>query len=388
MIAYAVSGIPMGLATDRVRRFRFLGLGVLVWSAFTAMGGFARNFGQLLAMRVGVGIAESTFFPATMSLLGDLYRTHQRNRAVGLVQLGIPVGITLSFAVGGVITRSHGWRVAFMIALIPGLIVALACLFMREPVRGAGEEHAAVGAARRPGTAWQILRRTPSFWLLALTASLHQAGSFAQAAFIQPMIMRYHAMSVDTAGKALGIVVGSSAIAGLLLGGLLGDKLRRRRADAGMILGAVGFGISVVPLYLAFTRQPGSIAPFFVLYAVAQALVFPFVAYQFTLIQEVVEPALRGTAVAISSLATSLLGGALGPLTTGILSDRFARRMAGGGQPSDALLEPFRGEALRQALFLVPILYGLVAVLLVAGMRVLRRDRASLEQWMATHAAS
>src|SRR5260221_3410305 len=72
-LVYALFGLPMGFLADRVRRFRFLALGTLVWSVSTALGGFARNYGQLLGSRVVVGISESTFFPASMSLLGDLF---------------------------------------------------------------------------------------------------------------------------------------------------------------------------------------------------------------------------------------------------------------------------------------------------------------------------
>ncbi|HKC42920.1 MAG TPA: MFS transporter, partial [Burkholderiales bacterium] len=150
-LLYAVFGLPLGRLSDTRARRLLLAGGVFVWSLLTAASGLARNFAQLIVARLGVGVGEATCSPASTSLLGDFFPTSLRGRAVAIWMLGLPLGLGLANGTGGWILQHWGWRNAFFVAAVPGLLCAAAALLMREPPRGSAEMHD-VGARRRPGS--------------------------------------------------------------------------------------------------------------------------------------------------------------------------------------------------------------------------------------------
>src|SRR3989442_5282508 len=149
-LLYAVVGLPLGRLSDRKERRKILAGGVFLWSLLTAASGVARNFSQLIVARLGVGIGEATCSPASTSLLGDLFPAAQRARAVPIWMLRLPLGLGLANGAGGWILQNWGWRNAFYIAAIPGLVCAVAALLLREP-RPGRETKAAVGGRGRRG---------------------------------------------------------------------------------------------------------------------------------------------------------------------------------------------------------------------------------------------
>ena len=157
-LLYAAMGVPLGRLADRSNRMRILAAGVTFWSVMTAVSGLTRNFAQLFLVRLGVGVGEATCAPASASLIGDLYPPQQRARAMSVFMMGLPIGIALSYLVSSQVAAKYGWRPAFFVAGIPGLLCALAALFLREPARGASETHAAVGART---TRWLALSPGP-----------------------------------------------------------------------------------------------------------------------------------------------------------------------------------------------------------------------------------
>ena len=134
-LLYAVVGVPLGRLADRGTRKHILAVGVFIWSVLTAASGLARNFWELFAVRLGVGVGEASCAPAAMSLIGDFYRTQHRARATAVFMLGLPLGIGLSFLVGGYVGQHWGWRAALFSAACPGLLCSLAALFMRTGAR-------------------------------------------------------------------------------------------------------------------------------------------------------------------------------------------------------------------------------------------------------------
>src|SRR5919106_4607604 len=150
-LLYAFVGVPFGRLADRASRKHILAAGVFVWSLLTAASGLARNFWELFIVRLGVGVGEASCAPAAISLIGDLYRTQHRARATSVFMLGLPIGLGLSNLIGGTVAQRWGWRTALFIAAAPGLLCAIAALFMHEPARGMIEEHS-VGERRRPGS--------------------------------------------------------------------------------------------------------------------------------------------------------------------------------------------------------------------------------------------
>src|ERR1700723_219648 len=134
---YAIVGLPMGHLSDKWYRTKLLAIGTAVWSLLTAATGMAQNYAQIFIARLGVGLGEAACAPAGQSLIGDLFPPAKRAFAMGIFMLGLPAGIFLAYLSAGYIYAHLGWRAAFYIACIPGIVLALGALTIREPKRGA-----------------------------------------------------------------------------------------------------------------------------------------------------------------------------------------------------------------------------------------------------------
>src|ERR1044072_5209071 len=194
-LLYAFVGVAFGRLADRAGRKWILSAGVTLLSLLTVASGVAKNFWQLFVFRLGVGVGEASCAPAASSLIGDLFPARGRGRAMSVFMLGLPVGIALSFATSGVIARAYGWRAAFYIAGLPGLLCALAVLFVREPRRGGAEAHG-VGARCREGSPYRLVLGTPTMRWLILSGALHNFNMYAIGSFLTPVLMRYHGWDI------------------------------------------------------------------------------------------------------------------------------------------------------------------------------------------------
>ena len=160
--------------------------------------------------------------PASASLIGDLYPPQQRARAMSVFMMGLPIGMALSYLVSSQIAAKYGWRQAFFVAGIPGLLCSLGALFLRETARGANEIHTTVGAQKRDGSPYILVLATPTIFWLILSGALHNFNMYALGAFQMPFLTRYHGATLAGAGR-LSTVLALAGIPGLLLGGFAGD---------------------------------------------------------------------------------------------------------------------------------------------------------------------
>ena len=155
-LIYAIVGVPLGRLADRTSRTRILSGGVAIWSVLTAASGMTWSYSSMFVTRLGVGVGEASCAPAANSLVGDLFPPRQRGRALAIFMLGLPIGIFLSNAVSGWLTQKYGWRAAFYVACIPGLLCAALVLFIREP-RAAALNTRGAPVRFRPGTNVRVL---------------------------------------------------------------------------------------------------------------------------------------------------------------------------------------------------------------------------------------
>ena len=388
-LLYAFVGVPLGRLADRASRKHILAGGVFVWSLLTAASGLARNFWELFIVRLGVGVGEASCAPAAISLIGDLYRTQQRARATAVFMLGLPIGLGLSFLVGGYVGQRWGWRAALFIAAAPGLLCAIAALFMREPPRGTVETHN-IGAKRRPGSPYKLLLSIPTLWWIILSGALHNFNMYALGAFLASFLIRYHGVSLSQAGFISMSVYGLSGIFGLFVGGIAADALYRRRADGRLLVATVSIVICAPFMYLSLLRPAGDVTGFALLMGTGVGVMYAYYATVYSTIHDIVEPALRGTAMALYFGAMYLAGASLGPLGTGMISDYFtaqAATAAGVTAHTMVALEPFRAAGLHSAMYAIPILAVLLAVVLFAASRTVRRDIEALHSWTAAQGA-
>lgn len=372
LVVYAVAAVPMGRLVDVVSRRTILIVGVFVWSLLTAAAGFAPTFSALVAVRCGVGIGEAVFFPAVVSLLGDLYPTERRGRALSVVMLGVPLGVASGFAFGGAAAQRYGWRTTFFLTLVPGLLCSLAAFALPEPARGAAERTWSDG----PPPAWSALARTRTLWVVTAAAVLNSFATFGLAAFLMPLLMRYHHVPLAEAGRSVAAVTGVGPVVGLLAGGWIVDRLSAHRRDAAMLVSAVTITLAA-PLFTAALRMaPEASGAALVLLGLAHWALFPFWALQQVIVQEVIGPRARGRAVATVNFFGMAIGGSLGPVCTGALSDALRRGLARSGA-GDAIA---RAEATQSAMLIAPIALALMALVLFAGLGSMRRESSAWER--------
>jgi predicted MFS family arabinose efflux permease len=373
-LMYALVGLPLGRLADKWYRTRLIALGTGVWSLLTAASGLAQNYVQLFVSRLGVGLGEATCAPAGQSLIGDLYPPHQRARAMGIFMLGLPAGLCLAYFSAGAIGAAFGWRAAFLFACAPGLLFGWLMLRIAEPVRGA------LDAARPPAgtdaalkSPYAAVLRLPTMWWIILSGIFHNFNMYAINAFQTPFLQRFHEMSLREASNVSAVSVGAVGAIGLLAGGWLADRLSVRRRDGRLVLSACSMAIAAPSIFFALNQPKGGIAAFMLLMAIGTMTMYVYYATVYAAIQDVIEPRLRGTAVAIYFCAMYVFGASLGPLGMGMLSDHFAHQAmtaAGAG----AMTEAFKASGLHNAMYAIPALAVLASLVLFAASRTLEDD--------------
>jgi len=377
-LLYAFVGIPFGRMADTQPRRWILSAGCAVWSGLTAVSGMAQSFWMLFAARLGVGVGEASCAPAANSLLGDLFPPQQRSRALSLFMLGLPVGMFLSFLISGWVAQAYGWRAAFYVALPPGMVLAVLALWLPEPERGASEGRAET--AHRSGSPYLVLLGIPTLVWIIISGALHNFNMYAATSFMTAFLARYHALDLKTAAFAASVIFGVSGVVGLLAGGWAADRFGGERSDGRLLLSALTLGLAAPFVYLALRQPGGAVVPFVVLAGTGLAFMYVYYSSVYAAIQDVVEPSLRGTAMALYFLAMYILGGSLGPLGTGMLSDHFARQaMTNAGAPT--MTESFKAIGLHQAMHAIPVLCLLLAAVLYAASRAVGRDMTRLRAW-------
>ena len=388
-LLYAFVGVPFGRLADRATRKYILAGGVFVWSLLTAASGLARNFWQLFVVRLGVGVGEASCAPAAISLIGDLYRTQHRARATSVFMLGLPIGLGLSNLVGGTVAQRWGWRTALFIAAAPGLACAIAALFIREPQRGMVESHA-VGDRRRSGSPYKVLLSIPTLWWIIASGALHNFNMYALGAFLASFLIRYHGVSLSQAGFVAMWVYGLSGIFGLVVGGIAADAFYKKRKDGRLVIATIAIVICVPFMFLSLQRPAGDVLGFALLMGTGVGVMYAYYSTVYSTMQDIVEPSLRGTAMALYFGAMYLAGASLGPLGTGMISDYFTGQAATAAGVTDhtiKALEPFRAAGLHNAMYAIPILAVLLALVLFAASRTVKKDIEALHAWTASNAA-
>ncbi len=373
-VIYAFVGLPLGALSDRLSRNKLIAVGTAFWSVLTAATGFAQNYAQLFIARLGVGIGEATCAPAGQSLIGDLFPPNQRSKAMGVFMLGLPAGIFLAYVSAGAIATRYGWRAAFWFACIPGIILAVMALKIREPVRGGLDTGRVVttekSAVKSP---FATVLALPTMWWIILSGIFHNFNMYAINSFNTPFLQRFHEMSLLKASYISSISVGAVGAIGLLVGGWLADKLTAKRRNGRLILSACAMAIAAPCIFMAINQPKGSIVAYVLFMTLGTITMFVYYATVYTAIQDVIEPRLRGTAVAIYFCFMYILGASMGPVGTGALSDHFAHKaMTDAG--ATTMTEAFKAIGLHNAMYIIPILALAAAFVLFMASRTMDKD--------------
>ena len=322
LLVYAVATIPFGIWADRGVRKTVVAVGVTIWSLATLFTGLARNYLQLFSARAVLGIGEASYYPAGTALLGDYFKKEGRARAMSIWAAGTALGIAVGFAGGGIVAGILGWRAAFYLTAVPGLVFALLAFGLREPLRGAAE-------ARGP----RISKAAPISWMtfvdllriptLRATIAAETALFFVLggAAFWLPTyLQRRFGLGTGSAGTLAGGVLVIGLLAGSLLGGTIADRLTiRRRIASNLPVGIVGFVAGAVFVALALVMP--SLVLFVPMFLLGAAFLYLYNGPYTAVKQNVVLPTIRATAVTVALLIEHLLGDSYAPFAIGKLSD-------------------------------------------------------------------
>lgn len=377
-IVYAVAGIPLGRMADTGSRKKIMGWGLLLWSGLTAVNGAVQGFWGFLLARMGVGIGEASYGPAANSLIGDMFPANRRARAMGIFMMGLPVGLLLAFfTTGWIVQAFDSWRAPFFVAAVPGVLLALLMFKLREPQRGAAE----VVAVNNTPIVKPIrtILATQTMWWLVLAGLCYNFATYANTSFMVPMLQRYFGLELTQASMSVGVIVGVTGLFALPLGGWIADRLHERVRNGRLLFGGVSLLLTSLCTGIALVAGQIDVLWFVGLFALGWVFAYNFYTCVYTAVQDVVEPRLRATAMALFFAGLYLLGGGLGPLIVGGLSDYLAQQAMLSAGVSE-MNEAFRALGLHSAMYLVPVAMALTGVFLLIAMRTFSRDAQKMLQ--------
>jgi MFS family permease len=330
LIVFAVIAPIFGTLGDRMSRPRLIAFGVACWSIATALSGLAWNFTSLFVARASVGVGEAAYVTIGPSLLSDYFPRGQRGRVMAIFFCAIPVGSALGYVVGGLMDVHYGWRMAFFVAGVPGLVLAFLCLGLDDPPRGSQDEAASgagghIGAGgskprdRRLFTSYlELLRNKP--YVLTVVGYVAYTFALGGLAFWMPAFLeRMRGIPREQATVSFGTIVVVTGFIGTFAGGWLGDYCARYSQRAYLWISAIATLIAAPFAWLALTVPSQTV--YLVCMVIAQLMMFLSTGPINASIVNLVLPTQRASANALGVFTIHLLGDVPSPILIGMLSD-------------------------------------------------------------------
>lgn len=321
---YTVLGIPIARYADKpsTNRIGLISVSLAIWSGMTVVCGMAQNFTQLLLARIGVGVGEAGCTPAAHSLITDRVEPAKRASAIAFYGLGIPIGSLLGLIVGGLVNDLWGWRIAFMVVGVPGILLALVLPLLIKEVRHKADPAVAAGSTAPAFTAMDALREvfgTRAFLYIAIASSITAFLGYGKGVWALILFQRSHGLSAGETGLLLGAVLGIAGICGTWLGGYLADRYGKTDKRHMLTTPAVGMAIAAPMLFLAYWVGEWHLA--IALLFIPTALNLAYYGPTFACVHGLVRPEARAMASAVMLFLQNLIGLGLGPLLFGIASE-------------------------------------------------------------------
>jgi MFS transporter, Spinster family, sphingosine-1-phosphate transporter len=329
LFVYTITAPLFGWLGDTRRRPGALAAGVALWSAATALGGFAWSYLSLLVSRGIVGIGEAAYGTIGPSLLADHFPPRTRGRAFAVFYMAIPVGAALGFMVGGFVDHHWGWRRVFFVAGLPGLLLAALVGRLREPRRGASD---AVAISSQPEPLWTLraaahtLLRNEAYVLTVLGYAAYTFALGGIAAWVPSFLERVRGLPGEVATGRFGAIVVLTGLVGTFGGGWLGDRLLARTRQAYLWLGGVATLLAAPLFYLALAAPSPSV--YWSAMIGAELLMFASTGPINTVIVGVVPAGIRASAMALSVFSIHILGDVQSPWIVGRISGASSLQLA------------------------------------------------------------
>ena len=326
VIVYMLTAPLFGSLADRWSRKVLIAIGVALWSLATAGGALATGVVSFVLARALVGVGEAAYATIAPSLISDYYPPERRNRILTLFYVAIPVGSALGFTLGGVIGDHYGWRAAFLLCGLPGLIAAGLALLIKEPVRGAFDAHRAVAIPGWPQALKALRGSAPYVFAVGGYIAVTWASG-GMADWFATFLTRYRDVPLGTAGSITGGAAVIGGLAGTLAGGFLADRLKTRTRSPYFALSCLTMVPAAGFVLLALTAQSRTMIGLSIL--LAQFFMWCYNGPINAIIVNAVGAEMRARAVSLSILSIHLLGDAISPTIIGVISDRTGSLMNG-----------------------------------------------------------
>lgn len=319
VIVFMLASPITGVLGDRLPRKWLVFGGVLIWSVATLLSGLAPTYGTLIAARALIGAGEAGYATVAPSLLADLFAPSWRGKALGIFNVVMPLGAALGFGLGGFIGASHGWRTAFFLAGAPGLLIAVAFLFLPEPARGGFDEGEQKGKVLPPLEAFRTLAANRPFVVNCIGQTLMNFTVGGLSNWMPSFLVRTSGLTQEQAGLWFGVITAVAGISGAIVGTVLGERAEARHRGGYFRVSGWSLAASA-PFIVLFSMSPGReitlLATFCALF-----LVLLNTGPLYAALVNSVPATQRATAVAANILVIHLLGDALSPTLIGFISD-------------------------------------------------------------------
>lgn len=329
---YSVLGIPLGRLADVRNRKKIIAVGVALWSLMTAVCGITKNYAQLFLARMGVGVGEATLSPAAYSIISDYFPKEKLATAISVYSLGIYIGLGVAYAGGGYLVsilsamdpialpfvgEIYAWQLIFLIVGLPGLLVSLLVMTIKEPERQGNQAAEAIPMAE----VWTYLRQHgQTFFLLCGGFAFFYVAVYATSTWIPAYLMRVHELKVETVGLVTGTGMVVFSAIGVLISGRVADSWTAKGIPNAKIRWSLWATILFIPAVAIYPLMPTSTMTLYALIPYG-LLVSATVGVAAAAIQEIMPNRMRGIASALLILSQNLLGMTLGPTGVALLTD-------------------------------------------------------------------
>jgi predicted MFS family arabinose efflux permease len=326
-----IFSFPISIVIDRWSRRKSIGIMAVFWSLATAACALTRNFGQLFMVRTAIGLGEAGYAPGGTAMISALYPENKRALMVGIWNASIPIGMAAGIIVGGFIATHWGWRHAFGIVALPGLIIAILFYFVRDyktvgleqtETRVPGDRNA--DSIKKKMTRMDMIRvftRTPSLLLTYLGFAGMMFLSISLSTFLPTYFQRTQGLPLQKATLLTsGIML--TAIIGSPLGGWIADRWMKKLIQARLLVAAIAALLTAALFWGGIHFFSGG-ALQYILFLLGGIASIAWASSAIAVTQDVVHPGLRAISYALCVITQNLLGSSLGPIVTGALSDRY-----------------------------------------------------------------
>ena len=335
-----IFALPASVIVDRWSRKNSIGIMSILWSLATVACAFTKSFGQLFGVRIAIGLGEAGYAPGGTAMISNLFPPEKRARLLGFWNASIPLGSAFGIVLGGFIAETWGWRHAFGVVALPGIIVAL--LFFRV------KDYQTVDLVRTVSVQGQDqtvrLSRTDILreFLGNKTLILNNLG-FAASVFVTTALMtwlptyfhRVYDLSMKQASLRTGLVM-ILAIVGAPLAGFLADWWYKSQKKGRLYYPALSAAATAILFYVAFAYLHGTAQ--YLLFLAGGIAAVGFLPPGLAVTQDVVHPGLRAVSIGFNVVIQHILGSALGPAFIGAISDKLGLEKAMCYLPAFALL--------------------------------------------------